>query len=355
MTNLPTYNTSFGMPDIERYLHEKAVNNITNSDNTTRSYRTKLSQFLEFSGGVLSADTARSYRDKLSGSRDSDQVKAYLYVLSNFFQFLGGSSGGPNPFYDLSRAYRHDKREASLKKAKRDDRVLTDDDVAALVRRASSMSHGFSGVEYYLAYRNWFMIKMLSDFGMRIDALVSIDLEHIDQKQRKCQIVASKNQVPYPIPIGDVIYHIQAYLNVRSMYMSQHIVDSEALFLSRSGRRLSAESARKAINVITESVGLYERQRSTHQLRHYRATRYYRDGMAPQLISTIMGMSETTLRTTYLHLTDNDTIKEYEEWVQNRKVAGDGHVCPRCGYREGDSGEEEEKQSTGHRPALTVV
>ena len=326
---------TFNHDDIDRYLHDKAVNNITNSNHTTRAYRTKLRQFLEFGGGSTGADVAKLYRDRLSETRASDQVKACLYVLSNFFQFLDVE---PNAFYDLSRAYRMSKKEITIKKKARDERVLSDLDIQKILDHAGKARQGLAGVEYYIAHRNLFMLQMLSKYGMRIEALVMMNIEHIDQSKRRAQIMSSKNQVPYPIPIIDMLDTIRGYLNIRSRYMGSTCVDLQALILSRGGRRLSDTSARRAINSIFENVGVYEPQRSTHQLRHYRATRYHRNGMTQHLIASIMGMSEQTLRTTYLHLTDDDTVGEYEAWSRNRSHQGPPHACPRCGYSEDING-----------------
>jgi len=337
--------TTFNRQDIAHYLHEKDANNVTNSANTTRSYRTKLMAFLEFSHGLADNSVALSYRDTLSCSRDSDQVKQILYVLSDFFRSLGGC----NPFYELSRAYRTSKKESSIKRAERDERVLSSHDVDRMLMRARQFTVGHTGVDYYVAYRNFFMIQMMAKYGMRVTGLVGIDLDHIDTGNRKLIIRSSKNQVPYPVPIVDSMSDIRGYLNIRNQQMSTHTVDHDALLLSKTGRRLSDTSARRAINAVSESLGLYEPQRSTHQLRHYRATRYYKRGMATQLISSIMGMSEQTLRTTYLHLTDQDTVDEYEAWSRDRKR--DGVVCPRCGY----DGTGEDVDRVSRKPELRVV
>ena len=122
--------------------------------------------------------------------------------------------------------------------------------------------------------------------------------------------------------------------------------DERALFLSNTGKRLSDTSARRAVNAIATEIGLYDSGRSTHQLRHYRATKYYKDSMPLDLISQIMGVSVPVLKRTYLHLTDDDTIRQYETWLDSKKPESD-YKCPRCGYSH------EEKQIV--KPKLEVV
>ena len=69
-----------------------------------------------------------------------------------------------------------------------------------------------------------------------------------------------------------------------------------------------------------------------HQRRHHRITRYYKEGMDIELISAITGVSVPVLKKTYLHVTDEDTVRLYERWLNEGRG---GFVCPECGYRDG--------------------
>ena len=80
--------------------------------------------------------------------------------------------------------------------------------------------------------------------------------------------------------------------------------------------------------------------RSTHQLRHFRATQNYKDGMSMDLISRIMGVSVETLKAVYLHVNTDDIIEQYERWAKTNK----GFVCPECGYSESAQKEKDIKR-----------
>ena len=141
-------------------------------------------------------------------------------------------------------------------------------------------------------------------------------------------IVDSKNGLPYPVPIKRLITIIREYLLIRTGCMKP-ARDQCALLLSRTGRRLSDTSTRRAINKIGMKVGIYRPDRSTHQLRHYRATEYYKKCMDPELISQIMGVSVKVLKKTYLHITDKDTVSQYENWEDDLHSRS---FCPKCGH-----------------------
>ena len=310
---------------IDEYLYDRRANNLITSDNTVRSYRTKLMAWQKFAQGTITPELAVAYRGYLISHYNSVQVKQTLHILSCFYE---ATYDGPNPFLKLAKEYRKNGSEIAAAKICRDEKVMTEPEIQAMLRYAQNLCHNLTSIDHYLAYRNYFILTMLSEFGMRIDALVNINVSDIDLRARKLTIWASKNKKPYPVPIFSVIAEIQAYLAARDRFMND-LMASDALFLSKSGKRLSDTSARRAVNAIAKALGLYEPARSCHQIRHYRATKYHKMGMRHELISAIMGMSVDTLRSTYLHLTQNDIVADYEHWLNESEKKW---VCPRCGY-----------------------
>ena len=316
--------------DIDKFISEKKLNNVFNSYNTVRSYRNKLVAWLKFSNGKDDIKTAKEYLEFLVEVYDSKSVKATLYILKSFYDWLGTD---PNPFLKIVTQFQINKKETAQKRLEREGYVYSDSDVKKLLTTAKQIADSKQKdmIDYYLAYRNWFIILMMSEFGMRIGGLMGTDVDHIDFGRRLLTIFDSKNKIPYPCPIKSVKNDLRGYLNVRNTIMKDICGDEKALFLSNTGKRLSDTSARRAINAISADLGLYDSGRSTHQLRHYRATKYYKEGMPLDLISQIMGVSVGVLKRTYLHLTDDDTIRQYESWLESKKTESD-FKCPRCGY-----------------------
>ncbi len=318
--------------DIEAYIKYKLLNNMINSNNTTRAYRSKLLawfRFIKLSPVLDVYDDADKYLNVLAARHDTAGVKSTLHVLKNFYDWL---EIDPNPFSKLVKNYQIKKSEVGEKRLARDNKVLNKTEVFKMTSYARSLYMSINSqvdpVGYYLAYRNWFMIEMLSEYGMRINGLMGVDINHIDFDNRTMLIMDSKNGLPYPVPIKNRITIVKEYLIIRSGCMNPDQYQS-ALLLSKSGRRLSDTSARRAINEIALKVGIYRPDRSTHQMRHYRATEYYKNGMDTELISQIMGVSVPVLKKTYLHITDKDTVRQYENWLD---CFGSGFLCHRCGY-----------------------
>ena len=322
---------------IEAYLKDKRLNNIINSDNTMRSYRTRLVAWCNYCNGQDAYEAAEKYLKVLTASYSSVQVKNTLYILKSFYDWQDDNQ---NPFEPLVKKYRVNKKESHIKKIERDSKVLSASEIAGLKIHSEKIYQDINFHEdptvYYLAYRNWFIIMLMSEYGMRIGGLVGVNADDIDLSRRCMTIYDSKNGKPYPIPIKSRISLLRSYLNVRSRFLKDisgadddNNNNIKALLLSKTGKRLSDTAARRAINHLAADIDLYDAGRSTHQLRHYRATQYYKDNMPLDLISTVMGVSVPVLKRTYLHLTDDDTVRQYEDWL---KISKSGFVCPRCGY-----------------------
>jgi len=298
--------------------------------------------------GIDNIDNANRYLEYLVSVHGSKTVKETLYVLKSFYDWLGT---GENPFNNISSRYRVDKHESAIKKLDRDSRVYSGDDINRLLVHTRSKTDALLGtqnkIDYYLSYRNWFMIFLLSEYGMRISGLVGIDTSHIDAENRYMTVYDSKNGEPYPIPLKSNLASLRSYLAVRHSIMGYTVRGNTALFLSKTGKRLSDTSARRAINDLAAEIGLYDAGRSTHQLRHYRATKYFTDGMPLDLISIVMGVSVQVLKSTYLHLTEADTVRQYESWLDRKKI---GFICPKCGY-----GHDDQKKTDYGKPDLRAV
>lgn len=327
---------------IDDYLKDKLLNNIINSDNTMKSYRIRLVAWCRYCNDNDTYEAAEEYLKTLTASYSSVQVKNTLYVLKSFYDWKENDDDKRNPFEPLSKKYRVNKKETHIKKIERDNRVLLKKEISRLKKRAErvfgKINFHESPVDYYLAHRNWFIITMMSEYGMRIGGLAGVSVEDIDFSRRCMMIYDSKNGNPYPIPIKTKISLLRSHLNIRNRFLEAigiDINDQKALLLSKTGKRMTDTAARRAINRLADDINLYDAGRSTHQIRHYRATQYYKDKMPLDLISTVMGVSVPVLKKTYLHLTDDDTVRQYETWLRISK-AGIRFVCPQCGYSEND-------------------
>ena len=324
---------------IENYLAEKRTLNVHNSDHTTRKYRNDLIKWFTFLNGQncgmnIAAKNFIAFLHE-SGA-NSKQIKTNLHILNNYYMF---NDLPENPFEKLAKDYKLNKKEMGFKAISRDELVMSEDEVSKIIKRAWDRTK--SSAKFYAAYRDAFMIDMLAEYGLRISALIGINIADVDLDGRCIYIRESKNQNPYVIPIINKIHmvndYLRIYFNKAGHPLGRMSDDTRPLLVSDNEQRISDSTARRCVNSAFARVGLYADQRSTHQLRHYRATRYYREGMSTELISQIMGMSVDTLKKTYLHIGHSDIVDQYEKWNVTGKQQFE---CPACGYKAGNKGHE---------------
>ena len=344
--------------EIEKYITEKRANNLITSVNTEIHYKFKLNEWLKFCQGDDSIENALKYRDFLTfRCKDSIYMQQVLYVLGNFYDFMQKEE---NPFMSIIKTFKVKKNDIALKQIERNEKALSDEEVQKIINIAKEMikekeKHGLKPALFF-AQRNYFTLMMLYTFGMRINSLLSIKLEHIDFEKNKIMLYECKTN-PYPIPIEPIEQELKLYINQRNQFLASKKIyppetpevrfktrspktDNGYLFVIGSGKKLSHLVAREAINDIIKKTNIYKTGKSTHQLRHYRATKNYKYGMPMDLISSIMGVSVKTLKKIYLHVNDDDIIAQYSKWAKTKR----GFVCPVCGYSEEVQKEKEIKK-----------
>ncbi len=320
--------------DIEKYIYERKANNYINSIHTERAYRIKIKAWLKFCKGAETIENAQKYRDLLSLKHNSPLlVRPTLYVLGSFYDVMGQD----NPFAKIIKDYRVPKSEIVLKRIERNEKKLSHEEIQDMINVAQNLIKKQTlPNKIYVAQRNYLILMMLYRYGMRINSLVNIEMSHIDFEKNKIIMYKSKT-IPYPIPISPIENDLKIFINQRNHYFtnerfkeSGNEPDKKYLFTTETGRILSDMVARNSLNLISKKAGTYVKGRSTHQLRHFRATQNYKDSMSMDLISKIMGVSEGTLKDVYLHINTDDIIEQYERWAKIAK----GFVCPGCGYSE---------------------
>ena len=336
--------------DIEKYISERKANNYINSIHTERAYRIKLNGWLNFCNGVETIENAQRYRDFLSLKfNNSILVRIALYVIGNFYDFMKQE----NPFTEIIKDFRVKKSDIALKAIERQEKALSYDEIQKMIKTSQHLqTKPKKANKIFIAQRNYLILMMLYRYGMRIDSLVNIKMDDIDFESNKIIIYKSKT-IAYPIPISPIEQDLKLFITQRNQYFAykrfkplKNESDMKYLLTTQSGVRLNDRDARVAINAMAKIAKVYSTGRSTHQLRHFRATQNYKDGMSLDLISHIMGVGVNTLKSVYLHINTDDIIDQYEVWAKTKK----GFVCPECGYSE-----QVQKEQLLKRDRLRVV
>ncbi len=187
--------------------------------------------------------------------------------------------------------------------------------------------------------RDFAMITLFLNCGMRLSELVGISLTDIDRDMKTLRVIGkgAKERVIY---LNDACRAaLNAYLPTRAAAADRiRPEDKQALFLStRRNQRISQKTVQYIVYKYLDMAGLGHKKLSTHKLRHTAATLMYQSGAVDvRVLKDILGHAQLNTTQIYTHLSD----RSMEEAMAHNPLAGlslSAHA-PR-----GDEDEDEEK------------
>ena len=153
--------------------------------------------------------------------------------------------------------------------------------------------------------RDYAIITLFLNCGMRLSELVGISLNDIDRDMRSLRVVGkgSKERVIY---LNDACRDaLKSYLNVRGTDNQIDIKDKNALFLSSRHQRISNKTVQWVVYKYLNAAGLGYRHLSTHKLRHTAATLMYQTGKVDvRVLKDILGHEQLNTTQIYTHVSD---------------------------------------------------
>ena len=167
--------------------------------------------------------------------------------------------------------------------------------------------------------RDYCIITLFLNCGLRLSELVGINLSDIDREMRSLRVIGkgNKERIVY---LNDACKSaLSAYILTRSRDMTNiKEKDKNALFISRLGRRMSVKTVQWLVYKYLDHAGLSYKHFSTHKLRHTAATLMYQEGGVDVLsLKEILGHSELNTTQIYTHVSD----KKLEEAVESHPLA----------------------------------
>ncbi len=156
--------------------------------------------------------------------------------------------------------------------------------------------------------RDYCMVTLFLNCGMRLAELVGINLSDIDRDHTKLRVIGkgSKERVVY---LNDACRaSIEEYLKVRGN--GQEIKEKNALFISRLGKRVSRRTVQHVVYKYLDRAGLGYKHLSTHKLRHTAATLMYQEGgVDVRVLKEILGHEQLNTTQIYTHV-NNDQVRD---------------------------------------------
>jgi site-specific recombinase XerD len=224
--------------------------------------------------------------------------------IRTFFNFLCNKTKRipNNPTIDLE----------SPKLDKRLPKYLTlDESKKLLATTATSNTAGHGNHDN--STRDFAMITLLLNCGMRLSELVGINVSDIDFENRKLNVIGKGNK-ERTIYLNDAcITALNNYLAVRP-HDGVKFNSRDALFLSEQKRRISNRTVQYIVKNEIRLAGIDKPDKySVHKLRHTAATLMYKYGSGDiRALQELLGHESISTTEIYTHV-DNEQIRQTVE------------------------------------------
>ncbi len=152
--------------------------------------------------------------------------------------------------------------------------------------------------------RDYAIITLFLNCGMRLSELVGIDLNDIDRELRSLTVTGKGNK-------QRIVYLNDACRDALGGYMEERLgekyakTDAKALFLSSRYQRISAKTVQWMVYKYLDLAGLESKHYSVHKLRHTAATLMYQSGNVDvRVLKDILGHEQLNTTQIYTHVSN---------------------------------------------------
>lgn len=189
--------------------------------------------------------------------RTSDSIRSVQWsALNSFFQFLVPEYINSNPVASTHRPKMKDNPQVTY---------LTSEEIFKL------LDHVSSSAQDRFKNRDLCILKLGFSTGLRVSAIVQIDIDDIDFKRNQIR-VTEKGDYDNFIMFGDNLkQQLLLWLSDREKYFEN--IDSKALFVSRQKQRITDKSVANLIEKYAQNVT--DKKVTPHVMRHSCATNLY--------------------------------------------------------------------------------
>lgn len=147
--------------------------------------------------------------------------------------------------------------------------------------------------------RDYCILTLFLNCGMRLAELVSINLSDVIHNNSTLRIVGKGNKERIVYLNDACLSAIDTYVRVRP---KDDVIDKNALFLSNRGKRISPKTVQAMVNKYLDKIGLGGAGYSVHKLRHTAATLMYRHGNVDiRVLQDILGHENLGTTEIYTH------------------------------------------------------
>jgi integrase/recombinase XerC len=265
------------------------------SQNTAIAYDNDICDFVIFvqdnnlSFADIDKQNFRNYIASLSQNLSKNSIRRKIASIKTFFRFL--KTQGIVKRSAIAQV-------GAPKQEKRIPNFLTQEQVLSLLNVPDTKS------------RDKALIETLYSCGVRVEELMSLDIERIDFISNVIKVKGKGNKERI-VPIGSkAIEAMMDYIKERKNAGQPYDIKSPA-FLGNDNKRMKQKTARQIVYELAIKSGL-QKHISPHTLRHSAATHLLENGCDIRTTQEILGHKRLSTTQIYTHVTIETMKKAYK-------------------------------------------
>jgi site-specific recombinase XerD len=145
------------------------------------------------------------------------------------------------------------------------------------------------------------LLYLLIDTGLRISETLDLVWDDVNWSDKTIHVHCGKGAKSRTVPFGKMCFLMLGEWRRQTT----HPGPEEPIFVTRTGKRLTEQSALLQLRVLSKKAGLSWAV-YPHALRHYAATEMLRRGMNVETVRQILGHTSLKMVMRYLHMTGKD-------------------------------------------------
>ena len=270
------------------------------SDLTIKNYGEDLRAFKEFYGNLegchswesVDSDIIRDWMESMMDKgNNATSINRRLSALRSFYRFaLARKLVDKDPVHGVT----------GPKKGRPLPQFLKENEMDRLLD-AESWTESFEDV------RDRTVIMTFYETGIRLSELIGLDDSIVDFSNRQLKVTGKRNKQRV-IPFGEeLLATLRDYMKCRDKEVN---LQSEALFVSAKGRRMTSSQVREAVRKNLSKVCTLKK-RTPHVLRHTFATAMLNNKAGIESVKKLLGHESLSTTEIYTHTTFEQLKREY--------------------------------------------
>ena len=270
------------------------------SDLTIKNYGEDLRAFKEFYGNLegchswksVDSDVIRDWMESMMDKgNNATSINRRLSALRSFYRFaLARKLVDKDPVHGVT----------GPKKGRPLPQFLKENEMDRLLD-AESWTESFEDV------RDRTVIMTFYETGIRLSELIGLDDSMVDFSNRQLKVTGKRNKQRV-IPFGEeLLATLRDYMKRRDKEVNRQ---SEALFVSAKGQRMTSSQVREAVRKNLSKVCTLKK-RTPHVLRHTFATAMLNNKAGIESVKKLLGHESLSTTEIYTHTTFEQLKREY--------------------------------------------